>query len=497
MRERLIDRISGRTSVCTTLAALVFFSRAWLIRDWGSPLPFGDQWDAEAIGLYAPWLNGTLHWQALFRAHNEHRILLTRLADLALFVACGGWNPWAQLLLNAALHAATAASLAAVFWPALPPRGRAFFVGGLAVLFITTCGWQNALYGFQSGVYFADLFGVIAIAGLCGGTPLRTGWWLGLAGSALAFFSNGGGVLGPVAACAVGLIFHGDTPRTAKTWIASGLIVGAVAVAVLFSSNVPQHVVFHARNINQFLTVFTHCLAWPWIDRWPFCLVMQLPVLWLIFIRRRHRERLDATERCAIALGVFAVLQAFAIAYSRGAVLPDARPLSRYQDPLLLGVAGQLFALLRIFSSHGRGARIVGLVWCGVAAGGLIGLTETNFTLHLPVKRIQDRANLAIVRDYAHTGDPSVFSRDPNFYGPHPDPGVVQHVIDDPALRAILPADVLAAPDTLAAKLPWIIRLSPLLMAVGAAFLLGQLMLLMRIKSDRAHPSMSTQTRAR
>jgi hypothetical protein len=179
MFSNLMRWSAGRTGICFSVAAVVFFSRAWLVRAWGSPLPFWDQWDAEAIGLYLPWLNGTLRWQDLFRAHNEHRIVFTRAADLVLFVAYGGWNPWAQMLLNATLHALTAAVLAAIFWPAIPPRSRVLFVGGLALLFIATCGWQNALYGFQSQVYFANFLSVCAIAGLCIGKPLGAKWWLG------------------------------------------------------------------------------------------------------------------------------------------------------------------------------------------------------------------------------------------------------------------------------------------------------------------------------
>jgi hypothetical protein len=497
MRGGLIPRISGRAAVCAALAALVFFSRAWLVRAWGSPLPFWDQWDAEAISLYLPWGKGTLHWQDLFRAHNEHRILLTRLADLALFIVCGGWNPWAQMLLNAALHAATAAALAAIFWPALPPRSRVLFVVGLALLFSATCGWQNALFGFQSGVYFANLLAVGAIAGLGMGTPLRAGWWLGLVAAVLAFFSNGGGLLAGVAAFIVGLGFAWGTPRTARAWVALGLITTVAVIAVLLSPNAPQHAPFHARTASQFFAVLMHCLAWPWINLPLYCLLMQLPLAWLVIDRWRRREPLDAAERCALALGLFALLQAAAIAYSRGAVLPESRPLSRYQDPLLLGVAGQLFAGLRIFASHGRAGRVTGLVWCGMAIGGLISLTETNFTLHLPFKRTQDRANLAIVRAYASTGDASVFTRDPNFSGPHPDPRVVQRVIDDPDLRATLPAAVLAPEGSPAAELPWVIRHSPALTAVSVALLLGLLTFLFRAKSDRSHPAVPAQTRAR
>lgn len=60
MRGRFTAWISERASICAALAALVFFSRAWLIREWGSPLPFWDQWDAAGMHLFRPWLDGTL-----------------------------------------------------------------------------------------------------------------------------------------------------------------------------------------------------------------------------------------------------------------------------------------------------------------------------------------------------------------------------------------------------------------------------------------------------
>ena len=80
-----------RLIVCTTLAALVFASRAWLAQVWGSALPFWDEWDLEAVGLYRTWMDGTLRLGDLFHAHNEHRLLLTRLVDLGFFVLYGRW----------------------------------------------------------------------------------------------------------------------------------------------------------------------------------------------------------------------------------------------------------------------------------------------------------------------------------------------------------------------------------------------------------------------
>jgi hypothetical protein len=474
MRDRPAPEVAGRGTLCVLLAAFVFFVRAWLIKVWGSPLPFWDQWDAEAIGLYAPFRNGTLRWQDLFRAHNEHHILLTRLTDLALFVAYGGWNPWAQLLVNAALHALTAAVLAAVFWNAAPLRryGNAAFIVGLTVLFTATAGWQNALYGFQSQVYFANLLDVIAIAGLCASTPFRRRWWLGLFSAALAFFSNAGGILAAVAALAVGAISLEKNRRQTSSWAALGLIAGVVAISLLAGASAPQHAAFHARSISNFLAVFAHCLAWPWVNDGLCFLVMQLPLVWLMVSRWRKKIVLSPMERCALALGLFGFLQAAAIAYSRGGALPEFRPLSRYQDPLLLGVVGQLVAVIVLFSNRTRFTRIASLVWCAATMAGLIMLTETNFTLHLPFKRAQDRANLAIVRNYAATHDPAAFTRDPNFSGPHPNPRVVQRVIDDPLLRSTLPPEILSTVASGTAQLSWLIRHSAELTAASGLLLL-------------------------
>ena len=495
MRRDFTSAFTGRAAGCAALGALVFFTRAWLARVWGSPLPFADQWDAEAIGLYAPWLQGTLHWSDLFKAHNEHRIVLTRLADLALFAANGGWNPWAQLLLNAGLHAATAATLAALFWPALPPRGRVFFAGGLAVLFTVPAGWQNALYGFQSGVYFVNLLGVAAIAGLSTDAPLHRGWSLGWLAALLAVFANAGGVLVAVAAFLAGLVSIPGSARPVRLGVALGLVAILAITAVLLGADAPQHVALHARNVGQFFAALAHGLAWPWVNvGWAF-IVMQLPLAWLVADRWRRRVRVDAAERAALALGLFALLQSAAVAYTRGAGLPEFRPLSRYQDPLLLGAAGQVFALWRMTAGPGRAPLWAGLLWTGAALAGLISLTETNLTLNLPFKRLQDRANLAIVRAYAETRDPAAFTRDPDFSGPHPDPRVVQRVLDDPALRATLPAEVLAPEGSPAAVLPWLIRHSRALTGVCGVLWLGLLALLLRGGSDRPDAPVAAQPR--
>src|ERR1700712_2252958 len=98
----------------------------------------------------------------------------------------------------------------------------------------------------------------------------------------------------------------------------------------------------HARSFVQFGNVFFRCLAWPWVNSSWLWIVMQAPSFWFLATLVRRRDSPSVVDRLALGLIVLTGLDAAAVAYSRGAGLPDFRPLSRYQDPLLLGVAANL-----------------------------------------------------------------------------------------------------------------------------------------------------------
>jgi hypothetical protein len=412
--------------VFAALVGLVFASRAWLAHAWGSAVPFWDEWDVEAVGVYRPWLDGALTLRDLLKAHNEHHLFLTRVADLGFFLAYGRWEPWSQIMLNAALHAATAAALAALFWPALPPRMRPSFVVGVAVLFTAICGWQNALLGIQSQVYFSSLLAVGALAGLTLAPPWTGRWWLGWLAALLALYTFAGGVFAALAAVITGVIFLPRDQRTTASWTAQALVAAVAAVGLFLFVEPARQVPLHAQDFVQFYASFARCLSWPHVNSPGLWVLMQLPVMALLVDRYRRRVPLDPIERLAVALVIFAVFQAAAVAHNRAAGLLDARPLSRYQDPLLLGAAAQWFIALRLAASHARAGRLLAAGWAAAAAFGLLSLTTTNLSLNLPYKRAQDIANLAQVRTYLATRDATVFTRDPLYPGPHPNPQVVQ-----------------------------------------------------------------------
>src|SRR4051812_36417135 len=63
---------------------VLFAAKLWVIGTYGNNTPFWDQWDAQATFLFGPYLSGHLPVDVLVSAHNEHRILWTRLLALLL-----------------------------------------------------------------------------------------------------------------------------------------------------------------------------------------------------------------------------------------------------------------------------------------------------------------------------------------------------------------------------------------------------------------------------
>lgn len=454
------------------LGAFVFLARAWLIGCWGSAVPFWDQWDAEALSLYRPWLTDSLRWMDLFAAHNEHRIVLTRLADLALLECVGTWNPWWQMLLNAALHALSATTLLLVVQPSLRDGARRLVPVGLALLFAVPAGWQNALWGFQSQVYFSNLLALLALAGLAADRAFGLRWWLGWLGGWLALFANGAGLLVAVAALPVVALspgFRGEQPRQAvrPLLVASLLLVAGW----LLQTDTPHHDHLRAQNWSGFLTVALHGLSWPWVNSLWAWLPLQAPAGWMMIVLLRARRRPDAQERFLLGLALWAGLHAAAIAWSRSAGLPDGRPLSRYQDPLLFGAAANFLMLVRLFAQHPR-ARSAGLLWGGGLLTGLLMLSTHVLSLNLPFKRQQDAAGLTQVRAYLETRDARVLVPTPGPAPLHPDLAVVQRVLDDPVLRPVLPVEFFnpaARPPRIVTHASWltILALAGLLATVG------------------------------
>ncbi len=445
--------------------ATVLFLRLWLVREWGSGIPYWDQWDAEALLLYKPWLDGTWRWADLFRAHNEHRIVLTRLIDLALFVATGRWETWWQLVINAVLNAALATLIFGAFWDYLRRGFRIVFLAAIIWFFTTPSGCQNALWGFQSSGYLVNGLSGLAVFALAT-APLNKTWWFGWGAALLAVFAQGSGVFAAVVALVILAHSAVRTPNRWRAGIAGLLLAALIALGFSLGVKVPGHSYLRADSPQLFLSVFTRCLAYPLISHPFFCVPLQLPALWLLVIAYRERRNLRRHEALALALCLLGVLNAAAIAYSRGAGLVDHLPVSRYQDALLLGAVGNTAALLGICVHHRRGGAIAA-VWAGGLALGLSLLGFGSLTLNLPFKVRVDHISVAMIAAYRETRNPLVFEIVSPYLRPHPAPRSVVAVLDDPKLDAILPPEAHGRP----ARVPWPVTASPWLAILASTIL--------------------------
>ena len=85
-------RPSLRIALLVSLFLFVVGARWAVIDGNGMDLPNWDQWDAEGLHLLAPWYQHRLTLAEVFFPHNEHRVVLTKMANLGLTLANGQWD---------------------------------------------------------------------------------------------------------------------------------------------------------------------------------------------------------------------------------------------------------------------------------------------------------------------------------------------------------------------------------------------------------------------
>ena len=90
---------------------MVVGGRWAVINQFGTDLPQWDQWDAEGLHLLVPWFQHRFTLGELFLAHNEHRVVLTKLLNLGLTLANGQWDQRLEAVVNAALPGLVAVAL--------------------------------------------------------------------------------------------------------------------------------------------------------------------------------------------------------------------------------------------------------------------------------------------------------------------------------------------------------------------------------------------------
>ncbi len=474
-----------------TFALLLAAVRLSVI-DWCAPLvPFWDEWMATADYILKPWRHGHVSWFALWRPHNDHRIVLTRLWEMAWYRVLGQWDPTVVATANVLLI--TAAEAAFVTWiaRAWPTRRRVLWLIAGVVLLVVPYGYETLLTGFQSQYHFLIALGLVAV---CAATRLEDARWaapVAVVASAVALFTVGAGLL---VAVTVGIlavlqsIVRRSVPRrTAIVWVCAVVIFAVgwgvrppptfdpptAAEATLATA---RYAGWPASNLANLIVVWPESSRYlpPRVRTWPSpdkpavavlsAFLKRLPVLTgLIFaalalitflpgiflLVRLLTPGGDAPHPAAWALLgviVWSALNVLGMAVARSG---DLLVPPRYQDLLVLGLLANVGALLVLapVAPAKRRPGWLGPLWI-ITTGTALAITALGVVaVQLPRKAAESAGARQTVQAYVASGDPALFHDRPANFVPWPGgEDDLAKLLLDPEIRVLLPAELRAPP---------------------------------------------------
>ena len=431
--------------IAAWLAALfliVLGAKLWVVQCFGSPLPLWDQW-YEAGAFFQPWMDGHLTWRDFFTPSNEHRIVFTKLVDLALIKLNGRWEPLLQMTANCFIHAAFVCALAAAIWNFFGRKNGWLICLLLAPFYALPYAAENTVWAINSQQYFMSLCALGTVAGLGFGKAFSRRWWLGLAAAFAGLFTMASGFLAAVAVGGLIVLRAIKNRRVEKgNALTFGICVAIVALGLALKVSMPDDLPLRAHTPGQFITALAHNLAWPFMENSNFMwLVPLLPLAVLLgFYFRKNFAESRAAE-FLLALALWSALQSAAIAYGR-ANYGDGVPASRYMDVLNIFVIAGIFAVALLSPKISRAPGLqnilplLPLLFAGVMffqIGKISGLVVDQ--LLLPTRMMNLIAEER-VETFMATGDEKEFFTAPTV---RPDPKVILGILKSKALQPIMP----------------------------------------------------------
>jgi hypothetical protein len=424
-------------------ALLLFGIKLWLIATYANATPYWDVWDAEARNLYHPFFEGTLSWKDLFAAHNEHRILTTRLFDLALLIVNGIWNPLLEMVANAILDILMIICTIALLDGIVGRKFLPYVLVFSLFLFGIPFAWENTLEGFQTTFYFVMLFSVVSLWLTVTQVPLSVWWWVGIFCAFLAFFSLASGVLALAASAIVGSVFYvAGLRKTRKQLLAIAILGGLFILGWMLTPTVARHVYIRASSISQFLEALMAVLGWPIPSLYFSALILNTPNF--IFSGLMLWKRPPSNDRrwFLLALVIWATGQIISIAYGRAI----GHFSSRYMDLFSIGILVNFCCLISIVQGNlgkfNKRKMDGAIVWCLVVLASL-GLFAYQWNHgELVDKRDIGKIEESNTRNYLATGDFSYLKDKPRLQIPYGNAQALASILAMPDIRAILPSNI-------------------------------------------------------
>ena len=232
--------------------------------------------------------------------------------------------------------------------------------------------------------------------------------------------------------------------------------MGAARAAV---PQIAGHQPLKAQDAGEWFAAAGQTFGWPF-GGWGGAIVLWLPTGWAVARLLRKREA-DPATLFALGLAAWTLLQAAAMAYSRGHDM--AAPASRYTDVLAVGLVANAWFALRAIDAWARArdtahAAAAGLVAMVLALPPLVAVNvlmrHARGDLHtLAAEFPLAQEQTGRLRAYLEHGDARVLQAPPQ-HVPYPDATRLRTLLDRPSLRAALPWTLRAAGDDGAAAAP-------------------------------------------
>jgi hypothetical protein len=427
-----------------SVSFVVLAAEMIVLRTYASDLPYWDQWEQGA--LFVSLQSRALTWAQLFQPHGEHPIFFSRLLSLGLLVENHQWDNRLQTVVDATLHAGTAALLLFAVLPSVRRRDVTWVT--LTVIFTNALPFarENVVWGFQSCFYFHALFSLIALILLVSAPPGSRAWFAGVLSLWCAVVSLAAGLLTAlVVLTAVGARMLASPLRWRRqlpTLVASGAALGLGLT--LAAKGVQANNAFKAQSASDFLISFSRGAAWPFVDHPLMATVLWCPLVILAWLRLQSTAERPRLPTFIEALGLWVLLHDAAMAYARGQ--GGGPPATRYMDILGIGVTANTAAALMAkehFSSRfpRAGAVAFGLWLTTIFLGGSA-LAWTTLSRDIPAFAEVTVHQVENVRRFIVSGDMVALENKPPLHVPYPDPVALASMLSSAPIRAILPGSV-------------------------------------------------------
>jgi hypothetical protein len=431
-------------------------ARLWLIRGFGTQLPFWDQWD-EARLVYVPYFEGRLSLVDLFAPSNEHRMFFNWFYDLALVLLNRQWDNQVEMVANVFLYCGGITGFAWVmahrlgrkFWPviALP----------LAVALVLPFAWENTLAGFHSQVYSTILVSLFALWLLGVHEPGSYQWICGVLVALAALCLPTSGIIVSAAICALVALKIFRQPQSWKRlWPTVAVCVLVLGIGLTLRVEVPFHRPLMAHSVGELLAAWGKYLAWPWIVVPAYAPFNMFPLFVLTWHYLRNPQARMPAEELVLALGLWMGLQGAATAYARGG-MPYLQ--WRYMDGTCFVMVVNCLSIALLVSRYLGSSRWRALwygafgLWGIACAAGLVLLTSRAWQIDIPERALYQRWQLQNTRLLMATDDVTVLDNKPPHYLPLyegnplvPRPAhlgeMLAQALNQPHVRELLPACV-------------------------------------------------------